>query len=183
MTSFLQAWLGLVPKTAGRPRSGGDGCGDCGLERLEHSRRGKARVWPGDVRQSAVGCQWAGGGIGICVPPHIPEWAEPARRSSAERCGDFDAPLVFHWEADGSVYYDMHAEPAGLGEEAVQSFKQDNGKGQTGSFHAPFTGIHGWFWENRSSRTVTVTLNAAGYFYASTVFRDGGDYERMIEAL
>lgn len=96
---------------------------------------------------------------------------------------DFDAPLVFHWEADGSVYYDMHAEPAGLGEEAVQSFKQDNGKGQTGSFHAPFTGIHGWFWENRSSRTVTVTLNAAGYFYASTVFRDGGDYERMIDAL
>ncbi len=96
---------------------------------------------------------------------------------------DFDAPLVFNWTADGSVYYDMHAEPAGIGEEGVQSFKQANGEGQTGSFHAPFTGIHGWFWENRGSRTVTVKLNAAGYFYASTVFRDGGDYERMIDPL
>ena len=96
---------------------------------------------------------------------------------------DFDAPLVFDWHTDGVVYYDMHAEPAGLGEESVQSFKQANGEGQTGSFHAPFAGIHGWFWENRGSDTVTVTLNAAGYFFASTVFRDGGDYERAIAPL
>lgn len=96
---------------------------------------------------------------------------------------DFDAPLVFDWQTDSPVYYDMHAEPAGLGEEAVQSFKQDTGEGQTGSFHAPFAGIHGWFWENRGRQTVTVTLNAAGYFYASTVFRDGGDFERAIDPL
>lgn len=96
---------------------------------------------------------------------------------------DLDAPMVFDWQSTGVVYYDMHAEPAGLGEEGVQSFKQDNGVAQTGSFHAPFAGIHGWFWENRSGREVTVTLNAAGYFYASTVFRDGGDYERSIDAI
>ena len=96
---------------------------------------------------------------------------------------DFDAPMVFDWQSTGVVYYDMHAEPAGIGEAGVQSFKQDNGNAQTGSFHAPFAGIHGWFWENRSGREVTVTLNAAGYFYASTVFRDGGDYERTINAV
>mgnify|MGYP000079562162 CR=1 FL=1 len=96
---------------------------------------------------------------------------------------DLDAPLVFNWHADGAVYYDMHAEPAGLGEEGVQSFKQATGDSQTGSFHAPFAGIHGWFWENRGRSTVTVTVNAAGYFYASTVFRDGGDYERAIDPL
>ncbi|MDC1425882.1 hypothetical protein N8339_02825 [Gammaproteobacteria bacterium] len=96
---------------------------------------------------------------------------------------DFDAPMVFDWQSTGVVYYDMHAEPAGIGEAGVQSFKQDNAIAQTGSFHAPFAGIHGWFWENRSGREVTVTLNAAGYFYASTVFRDGGDYERTINAV
>lgn len=96
---------------------------------------------------------------------------------------DFDAPMVFDWQSTGVVYYDMHAEPAGIGEAGVQSFKQDNEIAQTGSFHAPFAGIHGWFWENRSGREVTVTLNAAGYFYASTVFRDGGDYERNIDAV
>ncbi len=96
---------------------------------------------------------------------------------------DLGAPMVFNWQADGPVYYDMHAEPAGIGEEGVQSFKQATGEGQTGSFHAPFTGIHGWFWENRGRRTVTIDLNAAGYFYASTVFRDGGDFERSIAPL
>ena len=25
---------------------------------------------------------------------------------------DFDAPMIFSWQADGELYYDMHAEPA-----------------------------------------------------------------------
>ena len=32
-------------------------------------------------------------------------------------------------------------------------------------FHAPFSGIHGWFWENRGLTTVTVKLNASGFFF------------------
>lgn len=94
---------------------------------------------------------------------------------------DLDAPMVFSWVADGEVYYDMHAEPAGLGEDYAESFEQGNSESRSGSFHAPFAGIHGWFWENRGSRLVTVRLNAAGYFVDSTVFRDGGDYSREIE--
>ncbi len=94
---------------------------------------------------------------------------------------DLDAPMVFSWTADDEVYFDMHAEPAGLGAEYAESFEQGNDVARAGSFHAPFTGIHGWFWENRGSRTVLVRLFAAGYFQTSTVFRDGGDYERVIE--
>ena len=94
---------------------------------------------------------------------------------------DLDAPMVFTWVADREVYFDMHAEPAGLGEEYAESFEQGNGVSRTGSFHAPFAGIHGWFWENRSGRTVTVRLYAAGFFLDSTVFRDGGDYSRAID--
>lgn len=94
---------------------------------------------------------------------------------------DLDAPMVFSWLADGEVYYDMHAEPAGLGEEYVESFEQGIADRRMGSYHAPFAGIHGWFWENRSSRTVLVRLFSAGFYQTSTVFRDGGDFERVIE--
>ena len=58
--------------------------------------------------------------------------------------------MIFSWQADGELYYDMHAEPAGLGADYAESFEQGNGESRTGSFHAPFTGIHGWFWENRA---------------------------------
>jgi len=94
---------------------------------------------------------------------------------------DFDSPMVFTWVSDEEVYFDMHAEPAGLGEEYAESFEQGNDVSRTGSFHAPFTGIHGWFWENRSGRTATVRLWASGFFVDSTVFRDGGDYSRSID--
>ena len=93
---------------------------------------------------------------------------------------DLDAPLVFTWIANDEVYYDMHAEPAGLGEEFAESFEQGNDSSRTGSFHAPFAGIHGWFWENRGASTVNVKLYAAGFFLDSTVFRDGGDFSRVI---
>ena len=89
--------------------------------------------------------------------------------------------MIFSWVADDEVYYDMHAEPAGLGEEYAESYEQGNADRRMGSFHAPFAGIHGWFWENRSSRTITVRLYASGFFVDSTVFRDGGDYSRVLE--
>ena len=94
---------------------------------------------------------------------------------------DLDASMVFSWVADGEVYYDMHAEPADLGPEYAESYEQGNADRRMGSFHAPFAGIHGWFWENRGFRTIVVRLYSAGFYQASTVFRDGGDYERPIE--
>ena len=96
---------------------------------------------------------------------------------------DLDAPMVFTWTSDDEVYFDMHAEPAGLGEEYAESFEQGTDISRTGSFHAPFNGIHGWFWENRGLNTVVVRLYASGFFLDSTVFRDGGDCSRVIEPI
>lgn len=93
---------------------------------------------------------------------------------------DLDAPMVFSWLADGELYYDMHAEPAGLGAEYAESFEQGNANQKMGSYHAPFAGIHGWFWENRTSRAIVLRLYTAGFYQTSTVFRDGGDFERVI---
>lgn len=93
---------------------------------------------------------------------------------------DMEAPMLFSWVADNELYYDMHAEPAGLGEEYAESFEQGSSESRMGSFHAPFTGIHGWFWENRSLDTITVKLYSSGFYVNSTVFRDGGSYERVL---
>lgn len=96
---------------------------------------------------------------------------------------DLDAPLVFSWLSDGEVYYDMHAETVGLEEEEVQSYEQGSSSQRMGSLYAPFAGIHGWFWENRSAQTILVRLYTAGFYQTSTVFRDGGDFERVIEPI
>ena len=94
---------------------------------------------------------------------------------------DQGAPLVFSWLADGAVYYDMHAETVGLEQEEVRSYEQGNANRRMGSLHAPFTGIHGWFWENRGGERILVRVFTAGFYQTSTVFRDGGDFERVIE--
>lgn len=96
---------------------------------------------------------------------------------------DRDAPLVFSWLADGEVYYDMHAETVGLEEEEVRSYEQGNASQRMGSLHAPFAGIHGWFWENRGGQRILVRVYTAGFYQTSTVFRDGGDFERVIEPI
>ena len=45
--------------------------------------------------------------------------------------------------------------------------------GATGSYTAPFTGIHGWYWQNRTDKPVTLKLSATGFFTESQEFRRG----------
>ncbi|MEX2130341.1 MAG: hypothetical protein WD772_02555 [Pseudohongiellaceae bacterium] len=95
---------------------------------------------------------------------------------------DLDAPMVFSWSTDGGeVYYDMHAEPAGLGAEYAESFGIGNASAKMGTYHAPFAGIHGWFWENRGRQAVELRLYSAGFYVGSTIFGDGGEFQRNPE--
>ncbi|MEZ5450229.1 MAG: hypothetical protein R3E89_15100 [Thiolinea sp.] len=74
--------------------------------------------------------------------------------------------FLFHWEAKGgTVSVDMHGQKPDAAEEDFTSFRL--GKGETradGSFEAPFTGIHGWYWENEGAEPVTVTLATQGFY-------------------
>ena len=108
-------------------------------------------------------------------------YLEPFQSVEYKYAMDLDAPLVFSWRADAELYYDMHAEPADLGEEYAESFGQGTSDGEAGSYHAPFTGIHGWFWENRGTRDVEIRLYTAGFYYNSTVFSGSVEYDREIE--
>ena len=41
----------------------------------------------------------------------------------------------------------------------------------SGTLTAPFSGIHGWYWENTGDQPITVTLTSAGYYNLSHEFR------------
>ena len=82
--------------------------------------------------------------------------------------------LLYAWNATGTVNYELHAEPDGAPRGYAQSYELRQGVSQaSGTLTAPFSGIHGWFWENLSSEEITVTLTAAGFYNLSHEFRTG----------
>ena len=91
--------------------------------------------------------------------------------------------LLYSWKATGPVNYELHAEPDGAPRGYAESFdKKDSKDGASGTLTAPFSGIHGWFWENRTDKEVTVTLSAAGFYNMSHEFRkDAAPKTRMFQ--
>jgi len=78
------------------------------------------------------------------------------------------APMVFTWASTAVVTHDFHGEPDIDPEKGVQSFDKSDKRGASGSLVAPFTGVHGWFWENPGPDPVTIRVESAG-FYSSAV--------------
>jgi hypothetical protein len=80
------------------------------------------------------------------------------------------AAMVFSWSAEAPVYYDMHAEPEDAEPGYAESFAVGTTDHQDGVYVPTFSGIHGWFWENRTYNTVTVRLRTAGFYTGATEF-------------
>ncbi len=89
------------------------------------------------------------------------------------------ATMLFSWAATGDVIYDFHSEPDGAPEGFAESFEKGRTQTANGVYAAPFSGIHGWFWENPGTKAVTITLTTAGFYTKSTEFNASGtrDYE------
>lgn len=88
--------------------------------------------------------------------------------------------IDFEWEATDTVEYDLHSHPFEGGTELTESYAVDRGQGMQGHYVAAFTGLHGWYWQNRNLEDVTVTLRAAGPIDGSTVFQMGSQTERAL---
>lgn len=77
---------------------------------------------------------------------------------------DESSNMVFTWEATGPVTYNFHASPDGAPAGYAESFDaQDLAEGH-GTYTAPFTGIHGWYWENIGTEEITISLTTAGFY-------------------
>jgi len=81
-------------------------------------------------------------------------------------------PLLYSWTATGPVAYELHAEPDGAPRGYAESFEKKEARAASGTLTAPFSGIHGWYWENQTGSEVTVTLSAAGFYNMSHEFRN-----------
>lgn len=81
------------------------------------------------------------------------------------------ATMLYSWTASAPLLQDFHGERASGatdGRPAEESFDKENRRQASGSFAAPFAGIHGWYWENPSGSAVTIRLTSSG-FYGSAV--------------
>lgn len=82
--------------------------------------------------------------------------------------------LLFSWKTSGPVSYEFHAEPDGAPRGYAQSYEKGDAKSEaSGTLTAPFPGIHGWYWENKSDKEITVTLTSAGFYNLAHEFRSG----------
>lgn len=88
--------------------------------------------------------------------------------------------MTFHWQATGPLDYDMHAHPFVGGTDLTESYSIEAAKSMRGRYLAPFTGIHGWYWQNRSLEPVKLTLDASGGMTGSRIFDQVGEHPREL---
>jgi hypothetical protein len=75
-----------------------------------------------------------------------------------------DATMLFSWKASGDVVHDFHGDRDGGATDAPQSYDKKPRRQADGSFSAPFSGIHGWFWENPGGESITIHVTTAGFY-------------------
>ncbi len=74
-----------------------------------------------------------------------------------------DSDLAYEWSSDGTkLYFDFHGEPAGDTTGYFKSFKESTDSQSEGILNVPFSGTHGWYWENKTDMPVRVTLKTRG---------------------
>ena len=82
------------------------------------------------------------------------------------------ATLIYAWKTKDAkpVNHDFHGEPVNAKENQFESFILEEAVSESrGTLIAPFTGVHGWYWKNKSDAPVTVVLQASGFY--SDIFR------------
>ena len=86
------------------------------------------------------------------------------------------AAMLYAWKASGPVQFEFHGEPDQKPKkDYFESYELENKMGRDhsfGSFTAPTTGIHGWFWENKTKKEVMIHLSTAGYYDAAKMYSD-----------
>jgi hypothetical protein len=89
------------------------------------------------------------------------------------------AGMLFSWTASAPIHYELHSEPEAGPKGYAESFdKHDSRSSGHGNYIAPFPGIHGWYFENRTDAEVVIRLVSAGHYSESLEFRRKQDVKR-----
>lgn len=93
------------------------------------------------------------------------------------------AGMIYSWTATGNVLYEFHGEPDKKPTpDYFESYELDDQAGKNrsfGSFTAPTTGIHGWFWQNQGNKPVDIHLVTAGFYDSAKMY--SGDEKTDLE--
>ena len=72
--------------------------------------------------------------------------------------------LLYSWSADGELYYDFYGSQNTAHPDFYTRYSDGNGHAHSGAIIAPYTGLHGWYWENLTEDYVTIRIEIAGYY-------------------
>jgi hypothetical protein len=81
--------------------------------------------------------------------------------------------VVYHWVSDTPssevliTEFHGHTEPPEGGQGTLIFYKKHKDNQEKGSLTAPFTGEHGWYFENNTSEDITIKLSVAGWYGAT----------------
>jgi len=71
--------------------------------------------------------------------------------------------LTFEWSTDrGELFYDFHGDPKSGGN--FKSYEKASKASSKGKQVVPFDGSHGWYWKNKSSTDIKLTLKTSGSY-------------------
>ena len=82
------------------------------------------------------------------------------------------AAMLFSWQASGPLNYNFHSAPDGAPPGYAESFDAQENDRAHGAYTAPFTGVHGWYWENETAEDVTISFWTAGFYSEAHEARD-----------
>lgn len=85
-----------------------------------------------------------------------------------------EASMLFSWAASAGVLHDFHGDRDGAPANAAESYDGEPRERADGEFTAPFSGIHGWYWENPGGDTIRIRVTTAGFYTAAHEFRSNG---------
>ena len=93
--------------------------------------------------------------------------------------------MVFTWQGMSAsndpqteLIYDMHSEEKGTDPKDSVTFDIGRAGSAHGSFVAPFDGIHGWYWENRTGEDIVVELVTTGFYSKATTYGPNGAFSK-----
>jgi hypothetical protein len=73
--------------------------------------------------------------------------------------------LKYSWSTDsGRLNFEFHGEPPNAPSNVFTSYQKGTRDKAEGTFTAKFDGTHGWFWRNRTSQPITVTVKTTGRY-------------------
>jgi hypothetical protein len=99
------------------------------------------------------------------------------------------ATYVYSWEVVGIdnpqyFYSDFHGHTSQNGSAmTVGEYRKAQGSTDNGRLIAPFTGVHGWYFQNQSTRPVIVRLRLAGFYTLVPPGEEGNEASLLAKPL